>query len=122
MDLAANSLDAYVLFSAPRDLEPTGRPGHAPKPPRQRKPPIGWLVAAFYGLLIGAFMLGVTAAGRPLEVLRCSGLGLTVTVGLQAFLLHRAKPSLRAVRVAQALTTPALALMISGIGGIARLS
>jgi hypothetical protein len=123
MDLAATSLDAYALFSTPRDHDAPRGPDEAGGPPpvrAPRKPPIGWLVAAFYGLLTGAFMLGVTAGGAPLDVARCSAIGFLAIVVSQAVLLRRPAPL--APRLAQGLTTPALALAISGLGALARLS
>lgn len=124
MDLAVTSLDAYALFSAPRDHDAPHRPtsnGGPPPQSLQRHSPLGWWVGAFYGLLIGAFMLGLTAGGEPLSVARTCLAGLTVTVAAQAILLRRV-PRVSTTLIAQGLTTPALALAIAGLGGLARLS
>ena len=125
MDLAATSLDAYALFGAPRDQDSPSRPspGDGPPPaPKEPKSPLGWWVGAFYGLLIGAFMLGLTAGGEPLNVARDCLAALTMVVAAQAILLKRTQLMPLATRVAQGLTAPAIALAIAGAGALARLS
>ncbi len=125
MDLAATSLDAYALFSAPRDHDTSPRQsssGDTPPGPQGPKSYLGWWVGAFYGLLVGVFMLGLTARGEPLNVARTSLAALTMVVAAQAILLKRSNLVPLASRIAQSLTTPAIALAIAGLGGLARLS
>jgi hypothetical protein len=124
MDLATTSLDAYVLFSAPRERDASHRPTSDGQPPAPLGPKsnLGWWVGAFYGLLVGALMLGLTASGEPLNVARISLAALTTVVATQAILLKRSQAIPLPSWVAQGLTTPAIALAIAGLGGLARLS
>jgi hypothetical protein len=122
MDLATTSFDAYALFSAPRDMETPTRPTPPsnPRTPRPRGWSVGWWAFAFYGLVVGAFMLGVTASGRPQVVVRCSVIALAGVLALQASLLARRWPAPLVPRLAQSLTVPAVALAVSGLGALAR--
>ena len=124
MDLAADSQEAYVLFTAPRD---TG--SRAPRPPRSprrpsgpRPPPLGWWVAGFYGLILGALTVGLTAGAAPQAVVKVSIIALAAVVAAQSVLTLSKHADPLAVRLAQGLTTPAVALVAAGLGALARLT
>jgi hypothetical protein len=125
MDTATNSFEAYVLFSAPRECEPSGRQppdGSSLRRHRRQPPlPVGWLIGGFYGAILGALMLGVTAGIDAHQVIWACPTLLAVLMAVQAGLVLRPGRTQVAVRIAQTLSTPALALMIAGLGGLARL-
>lgn len=126
MDLAATDLEAYALFCAPREGGETGRlPIASPpiRPVKRRRPlPVGWMVGGFYGAILGAFMLGVADGMAPEQVARSSAILLFTLLAAQAGLLRRRAATVKARRIAQCLTAPAVAAVIAGLGAVARLT
>lgn len=126
MDCAATALEAYAIFCAPREGGDGGRPSSirppaSPAAPR-RLSPAGWLIGGFYGLILGAFSLGLTDSLVPRRVAELSAVCLLALALAQTSLLPRAAASVRARRVSQALAMPLVAILIAGAGALARLA
>lgn len=123
MDYVANSLGAYTAFCAPRETEPVARSYRSASPEgssAKRAWPIGWMVGGFYGLILGALMLGVTANIDGRQIVRACPVLLATLMATQGLLVARRRAPI-ALRIAQGLTTPALGLAAATLGGLARL-